>query len=97
MSTTTIYPNSETGADLSDDEKKGVVGACIIVMFLLMAFEIIDADIAFIGGLVTVMICQILTLSETLAGMANEGMITVAVLFIVRYKYCVESFMFIFN
>ena len=41
---TSIYPNSETGADLTIDEKKGVVGACIIVMFLLMAFEVVDAE-----------------------------------------------------
>ncbi len=82
-----IYPSTDEGADLTIDEKKGVVGAIIIVVFLLMATELVDADVAFIGALVTVMICQILTLPETLAGMANEGMITVAVLFIVSFQH----------
>jgi hypothetical protein len=85
-----IYPNTDEGAGLGDNEKKGVVGAIIIVVFLLMATELVVADVAFIGALVTVMILQILTLPETLAGMANEGMVTVAVLFIVRFKYIHE-------
>ncbi len=82
-----IYPNSETGVDLTDDAKKGIVGTLIIVIFLVMAFEIVPPDIAFFVGLVIVMMTQILTLPDTLAGFANEGLVTVAVLFIVSDEY----------
>ena len=64
-------------------KKKGVVGTLIIVVFLLMGFEIVAPDIAFMVALVIVMLTQILTLTETLSGFSNEGMVTVAVLFIV--------------
>ncbi len=87
VSVPSIYPNSETGVDLTDDAKKGIVGTLIILIFLVMAFELVPPDIAFFVGLIIVMITQILTLPDTLAGFANEGMVTVATLFIVSDEY----------
>src|SRR5690348_8887148 len=57
----------------------GVIG----VVFAALMFTTIAPDIALAGGLAFILVSGILTPGEALAGFANEGMITVGVLFIV--------------
>jgi len=57
----------------------GVVG----LIFALLTVTAIPPDIILVGGVVLLLLTNILTPAEALAGMANEGMITVGVLFIV--------------
>jgi hypothetical protein len=48
-----------------------------------MAFEILSPEILFLIALIILMLCQVLSLSETLSGFANESMITIGTLFLV--------------
>ncbi len=52
-------------------------------VLLLLTFTQIAPDLVLIGGLVVLLASGILTTKEALAGFANEGMITVGVLFVV--------------
>ncbi len=53
------------------------------LIFVLLAITAIPPDVILVGGVVLLMLTNILTPGEALSGMANEGMITVGVLFIV--------------
>lgn len=57
----------------------GVVG----LVFVLLAASTLTPDVILIGALVVLLASGILTAPEALGGMSNEGMITVAVLFVV--------------
>lgn len=57
----------------------GVVGLCLV----LLIFTRIGTDLVMVGGLLLLMISGVLTTSEALAGLANEGMVTVGFLFVV--------------
>jgi len=57
--------------------------ATLAVAFLLMTFTALSPDVILIACVTLLMVTGILTPKEALAGMANEGMITVAVLFVV--------------
>lgn len=56
-----------------------------IVCFILglLVFTSIGADTILMGGLTLLLVSGILTPAETLGGLANEGMVTVAVLYVV--------------
>jgi di/tricarboxylate transporter len=49
----------------------------------MLIFSQLTPDIIMIGGVALLLLCGILTPGEALAGMSNEGMITVGVLFVV--------------
>ena len=55
----------------------------VAVVFAFLMFTAIPPDVLMIAAVVLLMLVGILLPSEALAGMSNEGMITVAVLFIV--------------
>ena len=57
----------------------GVVAFC----FGMLAFSRVSPDIVTSGGLTLVLVAGVLTPEEALAGFANEGMLTVAVLYVV--------------
>ena len=57
----------------------GVIGVCFSTLLLSK----IAADVIIVGGLMILLLAGILSPQEALAGMANEGMATVALLFIV--------------
>jgi di/tricarboxylate transporter len=57
----------------------GLIG----VIFGLLIFSQMPPDIVLVGAVVLLMLLGILSPGEALAGMSNEGMITVAVLFII--------------
>ncbi len=56
---------------------------CVVLMFVLLAKTSIGPEWICLGTLVTLMTMGIITPAESVAGASNEGMLTVAVLFIV--------------
>lgn len=56
-----------------------------LVLFLigLLIFTRLSADIVFMGGVTLLLVSGILTPAEALAGLANEGLVTVGVLYVV--------------
>lgn len=56
-----IFPRNGD-VELSEKAEKGIVGTLIIVVFLLMAVEIVDPDVAFFGALVVCLITGILNM-----------------------------------
>jgi di/tricarboxylate transporter len=72
---------------LAEDEfatwKILVVSITIAIMFYLMIFDIVYPDWVMLGGLMLFSITEIITLKETLAGFASEGILTVLALFVV--------------
>lgn len=55
----------------------------VVALFLLLAFTSLAPDIVLIAGVVVLILTGILLPAEALAGLSNEGMATVAVLYIV--------------
>ena len=53
------------------------------MIFLLLMFSQVTPDVILIGAVTMLLLVGILTPGEALAGMSNEGMITVGVLFVV--------------
>jgi di/tricarboxylate transporter len=57
--------------------------AVLGLVFFQLAFTRISTDLALISGVALLMLTGILTPEDALAGLANEGMVTVALLFVV--------------
>lgn len=55
----------------------------VVLILLLLVFTSLAPDVILIGAVIALLALGILTPVEALAGMSNEGMITVAVLFVV--------------
>ena len=55
----------------------------VVFCFSMLAFTRVAADIVTSGGLTLLLVVGVLTPQEALAGFANEGMLTVAVLYVV--------------
>ena len=56
-----------------------VIGVC----FSMLVFSRLPADAILVGGVCLLLVLNIVTPDEALLGLANEGMATVAVLFVV--------------
>jgi di/tricarboxylate transporter len=65
------------------DHPAGLTVAIVMLLFGLMAFTQIAPDIILIGGVALLLLAGILDPKDALSGLANEGMVTVGVLFIV--------------
>ncbi len=55
----------------------------VAVCFGLLAFTTLTPDVILVGAVVVLLATGVLTTPESLAGLANEGVVTVAILFIV--------------
>src|SRR5699024_9660018 len=55
----------------------------LLAMFTVLILELVRTDIVFFSVLVILLLTDILTIDEALSGFANEGVQTVALLFIV--------------
>jgi di/tricarboxylate transporter len=55
----------------------------VVALFLLLAFTTLAPDLILLGGVLSLLVLGILSPGEALAGFSNEGMVTVAVLYIV--------------
>jgi len=58
------------------------MGVIVLIMGLLISNRI-STDVAIVGGVTLLVLMGILTTKQAVAGMSNEGMLTVAVLFVV--------------
>ena len=59
------------------------IHAVVAAIFALMVFSNVSTDLVLIGGVVVLLTTGILNPGEALAGLANEGVVTVGVLFII--------------
>lgn len=83
--TTAVTKASETSWSLSQigiDPRYFTLSLVIFVLAILTATNL-ATDLVLIGSVVTLMLVNILSPAEALKGMANEGMLTVAVLYVV--------------
>ena len=55
----------------------------VALMLGLLAFTRLSADLVMVGTVVALLVSRVLTPEQALGGLANEGMVTVAVLFVV--------------
>ena len=55
----------------------------VVALFLLLAFSSLAPDLILILGVVTLLVVGILNPADALAGLSNEGMVTVAILYVV--------------
>ena len=55
----------------------------VVACFGLLAFTTLTPDVILVGAVVVLLATGVLTTPESLAGLANEGVVTVAILFIV--------------
>ncbi len=55
----------------------------VAVSFLLLAYRGAAPDVILLGALTVLLVCGVLTPQQALAGLANEGMVTVGVLYVV--------------
>jgi di/tricarboxylate transporter len=55
----------------------------VLVMFVFLAVNVSDPVVVFLGGVTVLALGGVVSLSDVVAGFANEGMLTVAVLFVV--------------
>ena len=55
----------------------------IVGLFLILAFSTLAPDLILLGGVLFLIVAGILTPGEALSGLSNEGMVTVAVLYVV--------------
>ncbi len=65
----------------------------VLVMLAALMLELIEADVIVFGALGILLISGIITPKEALSGFANQGMLTVAILFIVAYAAQTAGFM----
>src|SRR3954462_14328802 len=57
--------------------------AVVLVLFGLLTFTSLSADVILMAGVVVLVLCGVLAPTEALVGLSNEGMVTVALLYIV--------------
>lgn len=56
---------------------------CLVLVLSVLIFTRIGADVVLLGGLTLLLLSGVLDASDALAGLANEGMVTVGVLYVV--------------
>lgn len=67
--------------------------AVVLLMLAALMLELIEADVIVFGALGVLLISGIITPKEALSGFSNQGMLTVAILFIVAYAAQTAGFM----
>src|SRR6478672_4091962 len=55
----------------------------VLILFGLLTFTSLSADVILMSGVLALVLCGILSPGEALPGLSNEGMVTVALLYIV--------------
>lgn len=68
---------------MTDLTSAGIVLATLVGVLGLLIFSSLGADAVLVGGLAVVMVSGVLDVKTAVSGFANEGMLTVAALFIV--------------
>lgn len=79
---------------MGPEESRNLVGALIICCFLTMALDVTTPEVVFFVALCILMLAEVMTLNEVLAGFANEGLITIGALFLVigtiEKSHCID-------
>lgn len=78
-----IYGGEDKLIEMSNTAQQAITGALVIGIFVAMAFEL-PPDVVFLFSLVVIMLTEILTLKQVLAGFANESLVTIGSLFLVN-------------
>lgn len=78
-----IYGPDDKYVFLSTQSQQIIVGLIVVGVFAAMGFEK-PPPVVFLICLVIIMLTEILTLPQVLAGFANESLITIGSLFLVR-------------
>eukprot|EP01038_Epipyxis_sp_PR26KG_P016308 gene16308-22215_t len=68
---------------LTQDEAQNLTIGLIVGLVVAMAFNMAEPEVAFLVALCVLMLAEVLTLNEVLAGFANDSLITIASLFLV--------------
>ena len=68
---------------LQQTEQQDLLTALIVVCFCVMAMDILAPEIVFLIALVVLNLSEVLNLPDTLAGFANDSLITIGSLFLV--------------
>lgn len=78
-----IYADFAPTETLTSEEQQGIVGTLTVLLFVLMATEITSPEVLFLIALIIVILTEILSLSQGLAGFSNNALITIGTLFLV--------------
>lgn len=78
-----IYADYAPTKTLTKNQQQAIVGTLTALLFVLMATEITGPEVLFLIALVIVILTEILTLSQGLAGFSNNAVITIGTLFLV--------------
>src|SRR5262245_20828010 len=57
--------------------------ALVVVLFLMLAFTSLAPDMILMSGVLLLILAGVISPSDALVGLSNEGMVTVAVLYVV--------------
>src|SRR5215470_13420466 len=57
--------------------------ALIVALFLMLAFSSLAPDLILMSGVLLLILAGVISPSDALAGLSNEGMVTVALLYVV--------------
>ena len=68
---------------LTLDQQQALVTGLLVACFCLMALEVVAPEVAFLIALSVLNLSETLNLNDTLAGFANESLITIGTLFLV--------------
>ena len=75
-------------------ESQNLVAALIIVCFVVMAIDVTSPEVVFFVALCILMLAEVMTLSDVLAGFSNEGLVTIGALFLVigaiEKSHCID-------
>ena len=66
--TTFIYGNGVEPVQLSEKQQQIMCAVMTVMLFILMAMEVLSPEVLFMLALIVLMLTQVLTLSETLSG-----------------------------
>jgi di/tricarboxylate transporter len=78
-----IYGDYTPDKLLEYSDQQNTVIVLIIAIFVLMAFEFAAPEVIMLTALMIVVYCEILTLTEGLAGFSNTALITIGALYLV--------------
>jgi di/tricarboxylate transporter len=78
-----IYGKFAPTETLTSVQQQAIVGTLSILLFVLMATEITSPEVLFMIALIIVILTEILTLSQGLAGFSNNAVITIGTLYLV--------------
>jgi di/tricarboxylate transporter len=79
----TIMPLLALGLDLTDPQKQALVFVVLGAVIYALVYLRSSPDLVLLGGLTILLVAGVVDPREALAGFGNEGLITVAVLFVV--------------